>query len=43
MRLMSFSMTTRQYRAHEKTETMRLGWADLRPGELFRASRRGRG
>lgn len=43
MRLMSFSLTTAQYRAHQKTETMRLGWARLKPGELFQGIEKGQG
>ncbi len=34
-RSMSFMLTTRQILAETKTETRRLGWSDLQPGELF--------
>jgi hypothetical protein len=37
MRLISFSLTTRQVRDGSKTVTRRLGWADLKPGERLQA------
>jgi hypothetical protein len=37
MRLMAFSLTTDQIRGRTKTVTRRLGWSDLRPGELLQA------
>ena len=43
MRLMSFSATTEQIRRQEKSETRRLGWADLKPGEVFCAIEKGQG
>ena len=35
MRNMSFSATAEQIRNGEKTVTRRLGWANLKPGELI--------
>lgn len=35
MRLISFALTTAQFRARTKTVTRRLGWADLKPGDLL--------
>jgi hypothetical protein len=32
---MSFSITTKQIEARTKTVTRRLGWANLKPGEIF--------
>ena len=32
MRMMSFSLTTRQMRAREKDVTRRVGWKSLKPG-----------
>lgn len=37
MRLISFSLTTRQVRDGSKTVTRRLGWADLKPGNRLQA------
>lgn len=37
MRLISFALTTRQFRARTKTVTRRLGRADLKPGTTLRA------
>ena len=34
MRNMSFALTTAQFRRREKTVTRRLGWANLKPGEI---------
>lgn len=34
-RNMSFALTTQQVLDEEKDVTRRLGWADLKPGELF--------
>jgi len=34
MRNMSFSITTRQFRERTKTVTRRLGWGDLKPGDV---------
>lgn len=34
-RNMSFSLTTEQIKNRTKTVTRRLGWANLKPGELF--------
>lgn len=36
-RMMSFSMTTRQFLAGTKDVTRRLGWWDLRPGTVLMA------
>lgn len=35
MKLMSFSMTTEQFRNRSKTVTRRLGWANLKRGDTF--------
>ena len=35
MRLMSFALTTAQYRDGSKTVTRRLGWKGLKPGDVF--------
>ena len=35
MRNISFSMTTPQFRAKEKTVTRRFGWWNLNPGEVL--------
>lgn len=35
MRLMSFALTTAQFYNRAKTVTRRVGWQDLRPGELL--------
>jgi hypothetical protein len=43
MRNMSFSMTTRQFRERTKTETMRLGWKNLKPGDVFMGIEKGQG
>ena len=40
---MSFSATTEQIRRRTKFETRRLGWAELKPGELFCAIEKGQG
>jgi len=37
MRLMSFSLTTPQMHARAKTITRRLGWLNLRPGDIVMA------
>ncbi len=37
MRLISFALTTRQFRDGSKTVTRRLGWAKLRAGESLMA------
>ncbi|CAG0946258.1 hypothetical protein ANRL1_02874 [Anaerolineae bacterium] len=42
-RHMSFSMTTSQVRSKTKDVTRRLGWDDLKPGELFWAIEKGQG
>lgn len=34
MKLMSFGLTKKQFRARTKTVTRRLGWENLKPGEL---------
>jgi len=43
MRNMSFSATTEQILRQTKFETRRLGWADLKPGEVFCAIEKGQG
>lgn len=43
MRNMSFALTTNQIIARTKTVTRRTGWADLKPGTLIRAVRKGMG
>lgn len=43
MRNMSFFLTTEQYRNRTKTHTMRLGWANLKPGEKFMGVVKGQG
>jgi hypothetical protein len=43
MRNMSFALTTEQYKAGTKTETRRLGWANLKPGDRFMAVEKGMG
>lgn len=43
MRNMSFSKTTQEIRTFKKDVTRRLGWANLRPGELFAAIVKGQG
>jgi hypothetical protein len=40
---MSFSITTNQVLAKEKTVTRRLGWAFLRPGDVLQAIEKGQG
>ena len=43
MRLMSFALTTRQFLAHEKTVTRRLGWEFLKPGDRVCGVEKGMG
>ena len=43
MRNMSFSMTTEQVRARTKTVTRRLGWSNLKAGDLVCAVVKGMG
>lgn len=43
MRNMSFSLTTQQIRQRTKFVTRRLGWKNLKPGELFRAVEKAQG
>lgn len=43
MKNMSFSATTEQIRQRSKTVTRRMGWAHLKPGELFCAIEKGQG
>lgn len=40
---MSFMLTIGPMRRREKTETMRLGWDDLKPGDAFIAIEKGQG
>lgn len=42
-RNMSFALTTQQVLDEEKDVTRRLGWANLKPGELFWAVEKGMG
>lgn len=39
----SFFLTTRQFRAREKTVTRRLGWRDLQPGTVLMGVYKGQG
>jgi hypothetical protein len=43
MRLMSFSMTTEAYRNRTKTVTRRLGWRNLKPGDVLMGVEKCRG
>jgi len=43
MRNMSFSKTVKRIKDRSKTVTRRLGWSDLKPGELFWAIEKGQG
>ncbi len=43
MRNMSFSKTVKRIKDRSKTVTRRLGWADLKPGDLFCAIEKGQG
>lgn len=43
MRNISFALTTRQVRDRTKTVTRRMGWLDLKPGELLCAVVKGMG
>lgn len=43
MRNISFNLTTDQIRNRTKTVTRRLGWKNLKPGELLRACRKCQG
>lgn len=43
MRNMSFSLTTDQIRQRSKFVTRRLGWKNLKPGELFQAVEKAQG
>jgi hypothetical protein len=43
MRNMSFALTTDQVKAETKDVTRRLGWKNLKPGELFCAVKKGMG
>lgn len=43
MRNMSFALTTPQILARTKTVTRRLGWCDLKPGDLVQAVEKGMG
>jgi hypothetical protein len=43
VRNMSFSKTIPQFRARTKTETMRLGWKSLKPGDFFHAVEKAQG
>jgi hypothetical protein len=36
VRLMSFALTTEQFRRRQKFQTRRLGWRDLKPGAMLR-------
>ncbi len=42
-RNMSFSMTTKQYIAHTKTVTRRLGWWGLQPGDVLNGVKKAMG
>lgn len=43
MRLISFFLTERQFLDGSKTETRRLGWENLRPGDRLMGVRKGQG
>lgn len=43
MRHISFALTTPQFRARTKTVTRRLGWWNLKPGEILMAVEKGQG
>lgn len=43
MKLMSFSMTTEAFERCEKTVTRRLGWWNLKPGELLQGVEQAQG
>jgi len=43
MRNMSFALTTAQFNNRSKTVTRRLGWANLKPGEVFMGVEKGQG
>lgn len=43
MRQMSFSLTTNQVEAGNKDVTRRMGWANLKPGQLLQAIEKGQG
>jgi len=40
---MSFSLTTQKYEDRSKTVTRRLGWKNLKPGEVFMGIEKGQG
>jgi hypothetical protein len=40
---MSFALTTEQYQNRTKTETRRLGWWNIRVGEVFMGVEKGQG
>lgn len=42
-RLISFAMTTEQVRKKTKTVTRRVGWLDLKPGEILQAVEKAQG
>jgi uncharacterized protein YqfB (UPF0267 family) len=42
-RLISFSMTTAQVRARTKTVTRRVGWLNLKPGDILQAVEKAQG
>jgi len=43
MRLISFSMTIPQFKARTKDVTRRLGWGNLRPGDVLMAVEKAQG
>ena len=43
MKNMSFALTTAQFRNCSKTVTRRLGWPNLKPGEVFMGVVKGQG
>ena len=43
MRNISFALTTRQFYRRQKTVTRRLGWANVKPGELLCGVEKGMG
>lgn len=43
MRNMSFALTTKQFRARTKSVTRRVGWANLKPGDVVMGVEKGMG
>lgn len=43
MRNISFSMTTQAFKDHRKTVTRRIGWAEVKPGDVLMGIEKGQG